>query len=514
MVLRLIRSSASIFAEAYSSLKKFRRVGLLILFLCFPRPILPLPTDLPGKSLNPGVTTAGEITVRTGISNYATFHFQVPDTVYAVRVSLSGSPADLDLYLKQDVEIHDYRFVDAAGASEAYNESLFITRMSDPPLTSGIYFLDVAYRQGVYPKVSGRSLNVIPFFVTLEYTYAEDPLEIQPGEEQPVLLSPENGMFALLAVDVPPGASVLRLDVLDPSGDVDLLVGLDEPVLSRAASDYRAESYLGKESLIIDRRSSPSLRPGRYYITVTDQLSDWGVVGASILATFSAQVPEKVCRYPPFSTAQTGMEPALAATWEIIGQMGKGSGCVVRRDGLLLTSYHVVQGRQGGISPELYGAVSLAHDAPPEELFRLEAVDVEPEQDVALLKVVSGLYGQPLPADYTFPVLELGDPAALRLGDSLTLIGYPGIGGLGSRPSVSLMRGIVSGFFQSQEGRFIKTDAPIYSGNSGGAAVDGSWRLVGLPLVVMGPETHRLTYILPISDLPAAWLKMLSADDP
>ncbi len=456
------------------------------------------------RDIEPGKTVAGEVEVRAGYVNYVTFRFRVPQTVYAARISISGAPADLDLYLNHGRDMQDYAYVDAAGVSEAYNESLFFTRMGDPALLTGEYYLDVVYQKGVYPVVSGRALRSIPFFVTLEYIHAEDPVGLVPGEPLTIVLKPQTGMFSLLALDVPRSASVVRLDIFDTAGDVDMMVGWNRPALSREDADYLAESYLGSESLIIEREAVGA--PRRLYVSVTDQLSDREVVTASLLATFSRRVPERLTDYPRLPRLVRDMDLALAAVWEIIGEAGKGSGCVVSPDGLILTSLHVVEDHGGDISTGLYGAMSLDHEQPPQELFRLKPVAVDLDRDLALLQVVSGLYGQPLPAGYAFPFLRIGDSERVVIGETLTFVGFPGIGGVGSRPTISLTRGVVSGFFRTGFGRYIKTDATISHGSSGGAALDREWRLVGLPVLTIGPEENTITYVVPVSALPKEWI--------
>ncbi|MFN2146366.1 MAG: serine protease, partial [Anaerolineales bacterium] len=64
--------------------------------------------------------------------------------------------------------------------------------------------------------------------------------------------------------------------------------------------------------------------------------------------------------------------------------------------------------------------------------------------------------------------------------DSITILGYPGIGG----DTITLTRGEVSGF-TSEANRgdraFIKTSGTIAGGNSGGLAADSSGYLIGIP---------------------------------
>ena len=68
-------------------------------------------------------------------------------------------------------------------------------------------------------------------------------------------------------------------------------------------------------------------------------------------------------------------------------------------------------------------------------------------------------------------------------------MGFPSIGGVTDRPTVTLTRGIIAGFTRSPGGHVqIKTDAIIASGSSGGAAFDADWRLVGVPTMTVSED--------------------------
>ncbi len=66
------------------------------------------------------------------------------------------------------------------------------------------------------------------------------------------------------------------------------------------------------------------------------------------------------------------------------------------------------------------------------------------------------------------------------MGEKLWIVGFPGIGG----ETMTVTQGIVSGKTQGTPrfpGEWIKTDAIISPGNSGGAAFDQLGNLVGAP---------------------------------
>ena len=76
--------------------------------------------------------------------------------------------------------------------------------------------------------------------------------------------------------------------------------------------------------------------------------------------------------------------------------------------------------------------------------------------------------------------MPFGDDGSLNLGDPVTILGYPSIGG----STITLTRGEVAGF-TSEEGygnrAFIKTSATISGGNSGGLAANSKGEIIGIP---------------------------------
>ena len=78
----------------------------------------------------------------------------------------------------------------------------------------------------------------------------------------------------------------------------------------------------------------------------------------------------------------------------------------------------------------------------------------------------------------TFEAVPLGDSRVLGFLDEVYTVGFPKAGG----STVTITRGLVSGKEELED--WIKTDAQVTHGNSGGAAVDKSGRLVGVPTKV------------------------------
>ena len=160
------------------------------------------------------------------------------------------------------------------------------------------------------------------------------------------------------------------------------------------------------------------------------------------------------------------------------GPRPRGSAVVVRQDGVIATNYHVVARDK---SLELYDELFLALpddgvlDISVPHLYRLKTVLVNKDLDLALLKIArdDGRYSAALPA------IELGDSRAVRELDDLVIIGYPEKGGA----TVTVNSGTVEG--KDVLENWIKTDARLIHGNSGGAAVNSEGKLIGIPTKVV-----------------------------
>ena len=149
---------------------------------------------------------------------------------------------------------------------------------------------------------------------------------------------------------------------------------------------------------------------------------------------------------------------------------GGGSGVVITPDGFLLTSAHVVAGTGTRVRASFVDGSDL----------QATVVGADPLSDLAVLRAESARLD---PAD-------LGDAATLRVGQLVVAIGNPhGYAG-------SVTAGVVSALGRSLPARaggasriiddVIQTDAALNPGNSGGALVEGSGRVVGINTAVAG----------------------------
>lgn len=161
-----------------------------------------------------------------------------------------------------------------------------------------------------------------------------------------------------------------------------------------------------------------------------------------------------------------------------------GSGTVVDPSGIILTNCHVANPRAMGMpSPpadRLAIAITTRSDEPPALTYFAEIVVQSPELDLAVLKITSDVKGKSV-RGLNLPAIPLGDSDRLELADNLAIFGYPGIGG----ETVTFTSGSVAGFTSqanvNARRAWIKTDATIAGGNSGGTAINHNGHLVGVP---------------------------------
>ena len=145
---------------------------------------------------------------------------------------------------------------------------------------------------------------------------------------------------------------------------------------------------------------------------------------------------------------------------------GLGSGILLDKEGHILTNNHVVD-----------DVTEIKVTLADKRSFHAELVGADPHTDLAIIRIKS-----PVPRD--LPVAELGDSAAIRVGDWALAIGAP----FGYEQTVTA--GIISA-----KGRtavpdpelyqdFIQTDAAINPGNSGGPLVNLRGQVIGINAVI------------------------------
>lgn len=465
------------------------------------------------RILEPGRPIRGEVGI--GGQHHATFAIRVPDDAILIEVRLTDSPANLDLYMRHGSPIENpAEDAEHVAVSEESNETLQLRRWDQPPIRPGTYFVDVVCPLAQPPVIGKRRARTVPFEIAVEIVQARIEAILEAGKPIKSQTTKSSGYSRSFSIAVPNTATCLRLDLADVGGDLDLYVRRARPIIDLADADHESAGLQGRESLVIDAESDPPFRPGAYHITVVDEFGEEFDTPFTIHTSFRPEPPQELLGIPKFPAGKSPLQRALFATVELTGPMGGGSGTILTTDGLVLTNCHVVADTNGKPSADgdVIVAITLDERMPPTELFRAKVVEADKQLDLALIEIETGFYRQPLPPGYVFPAVPVGNPGRLEIGDRLSIIGYPWIGGTRSRPSITLTRGIVSGFELHRDGSLIKTDAPLYSGTSGGAALNEQCELVGVPSeTVQDTEgaVGQVGYVRPLTFLPPAWQKRI-----
>ena len=488
------------------------RISLMVLITLFIFPVLSFSVEKTISTkgvLFSGRMITGNIDLSADGQSYRTYKFKVSEDTFAVRLTLKNSPADLDIFIKKGEEIQSYDLVDYSSAREDYNESILITRLSEHPLENDVYYVDISYQRETLPYINGSRSENIPFNLVMdleEYILTDTLI---PGIPLTSDLLPETGMASLFALKIPDNTEAFRIDLFNLSADLDFMMSYNNKLITREDNDYLRDSLLGKETIIVEGVENEDVQSGIYYILVFDQVSNDHTTEFSILADLDRRASRTITSIPRFPAISDELQNVSMATAEVIATAGKGSGCFVSSKGHIITNWHVIEDFTGSASKDIYIAINLSNELPPQELFKAKLIDYSIEKDLALLQVVSGIYENPIPMSYKFPYFTLGNADTLRLGQPLTYLGYPGIGGTGSRASISMTRGIVSGFEKSNGNLLVKTDAEINSGNSGGAAIDSFYELVGIPTSTIEEKAGQFGYITPVSMIPEDWYQYI-----
>lgn len=172
--------------------------------------------------------------------------------------------------------------------------------------------------------------------------------------------------------------------------------------------------------------------------------------------------------------------PLQVSNGEIVNIPWSGSGTIIDKKGLILTNYHVVQ--ETGDWNMIGILITTRSDQKPEPTYLAQIVAKDPTADLAVLQIVSDFQGNPVDFDTLGLVpVPIGNADDLELGDDVIIFGYPGIGA----GTITLTEGKIAGFVSdetvSYQRGWLKTDASIAGGNSGGTAVDADGKLVGIP---------------------------------
>ena len=152
-----------------------------------------------------------------------------------------------------------------------------------------------------------------------------------------------------------------------------------------------------------------------------------------------------------------------------------GSGSIISDGSYVLTNHHVAGDGECDLTIWLTDSTTTS----PTKYLKGEVVIADKERDLAVIRMIDN-DGSPY-IDETRSPLQFSKSLP-KLGDKLTILGYPGLGG----SSITLTSGDFSGIDTSEQFDYLKTTANMNPGVSGGAALDSNGALVGIPTAGRG----------------------------
>ena len=148
-----------------------------------------------------------------------------------------------------------------------------------------------------------------------------------------------------------------------------------------------------------------------------------------------------------------------------------GSGFIISADGYIVTNNHVVAPARDNAVVE---AVTVTLNDGTE--YPAEVVGRDTASDLAVLKIR---------APGALPFVRFGDSRQVRVGDWVIAIGNPFT--LGGTVTAGIVSALHRNIGAGQYDRYIQTDAPINSGNSGGPMFDLQGNVIGINTALISP---------------------------
>ncbi|CAG0980301.1 Putative serine protease HhoA [Planctomycetaceae bacterium] len=322
---------------------------------------------------------------------------------------------------------------------------------------------------------------------------------------------------------VPQNAKSLHIATVNATGDIDLMICFNKQAKTledlEEKCDHVSSTARFNEVFTINATNEPPLAAGTYYVYAgslqaegEEEITFTIAAALDVKPTLKTQEPR-----PYLVTKPEALQRAIDTCVRIDSEVSTGSGTIVSPKGLILTCCHVIETDDGGyLKKDIYISVTRDPRKDPVQSYLAQTVFVEKALDLALLRIVSDLDGKTIEKP-SFPFSPLGDDTRLMLGEEINCLGYPGIGGSRSIYGITLTRGIAAGFIDRKGSvQFIKTDALISAGNSGGGAFNAKYELIGVPSEAMHAEGtfESLGYLRPVSAMPENWRKLIYEEYP
>lgn len=155
---------------------------------------------------------------------------------------------------------------------------------------------------------------------------------------------------------------------------------------------------------------------------------------------------------------------------------GCGSGVILDSQGTLVTNAHVVLDKLDEPLDYFDICIQKENNEGSECTKAADLLNYDEDLDLAILRLQEkDFLGNPVSVD-SF-ISESSFHTEVEMGEQVSVLGFPSNG----NNTISLTKGIISGFSQVDNRDFYKTDADIDFGNSGGGAFDSDNKFIGVP---------------------------------
>ena len=238
-----------------------------------PQNAVELSSGMPGRFTLPATA---EPTLYSGTSG---FRIQVPvgATSLTVRLNTTTPNADVDLYVRRgsDIDLADGEIVaDFFAEGPTGNESLTITRTSNPPLEPGTYFIGFGnfarntQVTGVVTATVERAPAAPAAGANQRLTFGQATAWRFAAVTGPTLLSGDSA-YRLDVTNV--SRMEIELNTNTPGADLDLYVRYGSPPVvqnGNVVADFSSTGLTGNERITISPGANSPLRSGTYYVAL------------------------------------------------------------------------------------------------------------------------------------------------------------------------------------------------------------------------------------------------------
>lgn len=220
---------------------------------------------------------------------------------------------------------------------------------------------------------------------------------------------------------------------------------------SKVAFKNQQEIDLDVPATIIEGRT---LVPTRFIAESLGAVVDWDGKTRTVKITKSGTIPP-AGEQPDSLKTEDIVKIASPATVFVMTSVGTGSGFIIKDDGKIVTTYHVIEGSS-------WVSVRLADG----RTFDVSSIYYyDKNRDIAILNIDGN----------NLPTVKLGNSDAILAGQNIVVIGSP----LGLEATVT--KGIISNpDLQQAEQASILIDAAVSPGNSGGPLLNDRAEVVGV----------------------------------